>query len=142
MRAGSCVQPWPKTGVLYRNPAVKGGSAELAVQFNTDPDTAMLVKIYTVDGVLARTMFIGGTGKATCSLPAGTYIIKDGVGKNWYGEAEAFGSEGYYEIMTFGNGQQEVQLKKNYSSTITVNVQEDNPDAEGVGSDWESWDNF
>ena len=141
-RAEACVQPWPKTGVLYKNPEVKGSSAELAVQFNTDPDTAMLVKIYTTDGVLARTMFIGGTGKATCSLPAATYIIKDGTGKNWYGEEEAFGSEGYYEIMTFGDDQQEVELKKNYSSTITVNVQEDNPDAEGVGSDRESWSDF
>ena len=98
--------------------------------------------IYTTDGVLARTMFIGGTGKAKTSLPAGTYIIKDGTGKNWFGEEEAFGSEGYYEIMTFGDGQQEVQLKKNYSSTITVNVQENNPDAEGVGSNWESWSDF
>ena len=53
------------------------------MKFNTDPDTAMLVKIYTLDGVLARTMFIGGTGKATASLPAGTYIVKDGTGKNW-----------------------------------------------------------
>ena len=141
-RAGACVQPWPKTGVLYRNPAVKGGSAELAVQFNTDPDTAMLVKIYTVDGVLARTMFIGGTGRAKTSLPAGTYIIKDGTGRDWYGDEEAFGSEGRYEIMTFGNGQQALQLRKNYSSTITVNVQENNPDAEGVGSQRESWSDF
>ena len=141
-RAEACVQPWPSNGVLYKNPAVKGSSTELTVKFNTDPDTAMLVKIYTTDDVLARTMFIGGTGKATCSLPAGTYIIKDGTGHDWYGEEEAFGSEGYYEIMTFGDGQQEVQLKKNYSSTITVNVQEDNPDAQGVGSDWESWGDF
>lgn len=143
-RAEACVQPWPKTGVLYKNPEVKGSNAELAVQFNTDADTAMLVKIYTADGVLARTMFIGGTGKATCSLPAGTYVIKDGVGKNWYGEEEAFGErpEGQYEIMTFDDGSQEVALEKNYRSTITVNVQEDNPDAEGVGSDWESWSDF
>ena len=143
-RAGACVQPWPKTGVLYKNPDVKGSNAELAVQFNTDADTAMLVKVYTTDGVLARTMFIGGTGKATCSLPAGTYVIKDGVGKNWYGEEEAFGErpEGQYEIMTFDDGSQEVELEKNYRSTITVNVQEDNPDAEGVGSDWESWSDF
>ena len=35
-----------------------------------------------------------------------------------------------------------VELKKNYATTITVNVQEDNPDAEGVGSDWESWSDF
>ena len=141
-RAEACVQPWPKTGVLYRNPEVKGSSTELAVQFNTDPGTAMLVKIYTAGGVLARTMFIGGTGKAKTSLPAGTYVIKDGTGRNWYGEEESFGSEGSYEIMTFEGGRQEVQLKKNYSSTITVNVQEEDPDAEGVGSDRESWSDF
>ena len=141
-RAAACVQPWPKNGVLYKNPDVKGSSTELTVKFNTEPDTAMLVKIYTANGVLARTMFIGGTGKATASLPAGTYIIKDGTGKNWYGEAEAFGSEGSYEIMTFEGGVQEVQLKKNYASTITVNVQDYNPDAQGIGSDWESWGDF
>lgn len=141
-RAEACVQPWPATGVLYKNPDVSGSSTELTVKFNTDPDTAMLVKIYTLDDRLARTMFIGGTGQATCSLPADTYIVKDGTGKNWYGEVEAFGSEGYYEIMTFGDGGQEVQLLENYSATITVNVQEDNPNAIGVGSNWESWGDF
>ena len=141
-RAEACVQPWPKNSVLYKNPNVKGSSTELTVKFNTNPDTAMLVKVYTTDDVLARTMFIGGTGKATCSLPAGTYVIKDGTGKNWYGEEEAFGKEGYYEIMTFGDDEQEVQLKGGYSSTITVNVQEGDSTGEGVGSDWESWDDF
>ncbi|MBQ6374549.1 MAG: hypothetical protein IJJ45_08715, partial [Clostridia bacterium] len=94
--------------------------------------------------VLARTMFIGGTGQATCSLPAGTYVIKDGVGRHWYGEEEAFGDrpEGQYEIMTFEDGSQQVELKKNYRTTITVNVKENDPTAEGVGSDWESWDDF
>ena len=70
-RAAACVQPWPKNGVLYKNPDVKGSSTELTVKFNTEPDTAMLVKIYTADGVLARTMFIGGTGKATCQPARG-----------------------------------------------------------------------
>ena len=45
-------------------------------------------------------------------------------------------------FMTFDDGSQEVSLEKNYRTTITVNVQEDNPDAEGVGSDWESWSDF
>ena len=96
----------------------------------------------SADGEKLLIVGLGGTGKAKTSLPAGTYIIKDGTGHDWYGEEEAFGSEGYYEIMTFGNGQQEVELKKNYSSTITVNVQEDNPDASGVGSDLENWEDF
>ena len=141
-RAASCVQPWPKNGVLYKNSSVKGSSTELTVKFNTDPDTAMLVKIYTESGVLARTMFIGGTGKATTSLPAGTYLIKDGTGHEWYGEKESFGEDGYYEIMTFDGGQQYVKLKKNYSSTITVNVEEQDPDAASVGSDYEYWSEF
>ena len=143
-RAGACVQPWPKTCVLYKNPDVKGSNAELAVQFNTDADTAMLVKVYTTDGVLARMMFIGGTGKATCSLPAGTYVIKDGTGYDWYGEEEAFGPspEGNYEIMTFEDGSQQVELEKNYRSTLTVNVLEADPNAEGVDSDLESWEDF
>ena len=141
-RAAACVQPWPKTGQLYKNSAVKGSSTELVVKFNSNPDTAMLVKIYTTDGVLARTLFIGGTGKAKTSLPAGTYIIKDGTGKNWYGEEESFGNEGSYEIMTFGEGEQEVQLKRNYIATITVNVQEADPNASGVGSAYENWNGF
>ena len=141
-RAAACVQQWPKNGQLYKNPEVKGSSTQLTVKFNTDPDTAMLVKIYTLNDVLARTLFIGGTGQATTSLPAGTYIIKDGTGKNWYGEVESFGPQGSYEIMTFNDGAQEVELKKNYTSTITVNVQEQNDDADSVGSDWESWGEF
>ena len=44
---------------------------------------------------------------------------------------------GYQENKEIG-----VELEKNYRTTITVNVQEDNPDAEGVGSDWESWSDF
>ena len=141
-RAAACVQPWPTTGQLYKNPDVPGSSTQLTVQFNSDEETALLVKIYTQDDTLARMLFIGGTGKATTSLPAGIYIIKDGTGQNWYGEAESFGEEGRYEVMTFVDGSQEVELKKNYTSTITVNVEEYNPDADSVGSLHEDWDSF
>lgn len=120
--AKACEKPWPKTGQLYKNSAVKGSATELTVKFNSTEDRAMMVKIYTLDDVLARTLFIGGTGKATTKLPAGTYIIKDGTGSIWYGEKEAFGDEGSYEIMTFNDGIQEITLKSGYSTTITVNV--------------------
>lgn len=141
-RAAACVQPWPTTGQLYKNPDVPGNSTQLTVQFNSDEETALLVKIYTQDDTLARMLFIGGTGKATTSLPAGTYIIKDGIGQNWYGDTETFGEEGRYEVMTFVDGSQEVELKKNYASTITVNVEEYNPDADSVGSLYEDWEEF
>ncbi len=141
-RAAACAQPWPKTGLLYKNPDVRGSNTELTVVFNSDPDVAMLVKIYTPDDVLARTLFIGGTGKATASLPAGSYVIKDGTGTDWYGEADAFGKEGHYEVMTFEDGSREVKLKKNYRSTITVNVQEYDANADSVGSRYEDWGSF
>lgn len=140
-RAEACVQAWPKNGQLYKNSAVKGSGTELIVKVYADPDVAKLIKIYTQDGTLARTLFIGGEGKASTSLPGGTYVIKEGTGSTWYGEAEAFGSEGYYEIMTFGD-ESEVELRSGRSYTITINVQEANPDADDVGSAYESWGDF
>lgn len=141
-RAENCAQPWPQTGVLYKNDAVGGHDGEICIQHNTESDTAMYVKIYTEDDVLARTLFIGGTGRATASLPAGRYIIKDGTGHDWYGEEEAFGWEGSYEVMTFDGGQQELLLQSGHILTITINVQEYNPDADSVGSDYQGWDEF
>ena len=141
-RAEACAQPWPKTGVLYKNSSVKGSSTELAVKYNSDDGSAMIVKVYTTDGVLARTMFIAGTGKAKCSLPAGTYIVKDGTGDTWYGEEEAFGEEGYYKVMTFDDGSEELKLKKNYITTITINVKDEKSKGDSVGSNWENWGNF
>ena len=44
--------------------------------------------------------------------------------------------------MTFDNGEQLVELKRNYRSTITINVQENDPNAAGVGSDYENWEDF
>ena len=142
IRAATCVQPWPKTGVLYKNPQVSGSSTELTVKYNSDPEYAMLVKIYTLDNTLARTMFIAGNSKATTRLPAGTYIIKDGRGTEWFGEEDSFGENGSYEIMTFSDGEQTVQLKKNYSSTITVNVRDSDPSGDYVGSDYEDYGDF
>ena len=57
-------------------------------------------------------------------------------------EKEAFGDDGWYEIMTFGDGEQEVVLKSGHSYTLTVNVEELDPNADSVGSDYESWGDF
>ena len=142
-RAGACVQKWPKNGQLYKNSNIKGSGMELTVSVNADKKSAMLVKIYTTDGTLVASLFIGGTGKAKTKLPGGVYIIKDGSGTDWYGPEEAFGKTGSYETMTFDNyGNAEVELKNGHSYTITVNVKEINPDATGVGSEWESWGEF
>ena len=85
-------------------------------------------------------LFIGGSGKASVSLPPGTYVIKDGVGKTWYGAEEAFGNEGFYETMLFDDGSSTVKLKNRYAYTITVGV---DPDAAtDIGSKAETWEDF
>jgi len=141
-RAEACVQPWPKTGRLYKNPEVAGSETKLVVRFNGDGDSAILVKVYTEAGVLARTLFIRGTGEASTSLPAGTYVVKDGQGTAWYGEAETFGGEGVYEVMTFEDGRQSVALERHHTSTITVNVLESDPEAQSVEGEHEDWGDF
>ena len=44
--------------------------------------------------------------------------------------------------MTFADGNREVELKKNYQSTITVNVREPDANADSVGSRYEDWGSF
>lgn len=143
-RAEACVQPWPKNGQIYKNSSVKGSGSKLIVKVNArDEELAVLVKVYTEDGVLARMMFIGGSGKASTSLPAGTYIVKDGTGRQWYGEKDSFGEDAYYEVMTFdASGSQELKLRKNYETTITMNVQESDSKGDSVGSEFELWGDF
>ena len=141
-RAARCVQEWPQTGVLWRNDNVPGSDMSLTIQFNNDYGSAMLVKIFTADDVPASTMFIAGNSSAVTYLPGGTYKIKDGTGKNWYGLEEAFGDEGYYETMTFENDETNVYLQSGGMYQLTVNAEELNPDATSVGSEYENWENF
>ena len=141
-RAEACVKECPKNGQLWRNHAISGSGVELTVKRNGSDDTAMMVKIYNDRDELVATLFVGGTGKATTYLPSGTFVIKDGVGKNWYGTEEAFGLLAYYEIMTFSGGEQSVKLQSGHAYTITINVQDSDPDGDKVGSEWESWGSF
>ena len=140
--AEKCVQKWPRTGEIWHNSSVKGSNMQLTVQVNQPDDRAMLIRIYT-KGVQAACLFIGGTGKATAKLPAGTYTIKDGVGTEWYGLREAFGRYAAYETMTFDDyGTTEVKLQSGHAYTITVNVSDIDPNADSVGSEYQDWEGF
>ena len=132
-RAASCVLPMPSTGVLWKNSSM-GAGTQLTIQVNNADGKYMFVKIYTADNVLAATMFINGSSKATVNLPAGTYMIKDGTGDTWYGDVDAFGDDGFYETMTFDNGSKTVRLESGYAYTLTINVSEPDPDGTGVDS--------
>ena len=140
--AAKCVQTWPATGELWRNPSVKGSNMQLTVKVNQESDQAMLVKIYR-SNVHALSLFIAGSGQVTSKLPAGTYVIRDGVGTAWYGEAEAFGQYGQYETLTFGEKEEtQVKLQNGHAYTISINPAESSPEAEGVGSQGQGWEGF
>lgn len=141
-RAATCEQPWPATGRLYKSASLKGGDVELIVQRTGDAETAALIKVYTQRGSLAATLFIGGTGEAALVLPAGTYMIKQGVGSAWFGEAETFGEAGYYEVMTFDGGVRRVRFKPGKAYTVTIDPPRTNPEAKDVGTAYESWGSF
>ncbi len=120
-----------------------GAGTQLTIKVNGEPDVAMHVKIYQKNGNLAAMLFIGGTGSASTWLPGGTYVIKDGTGRDWYGQEDSFGYYGDYEVMTFDDyGTTEVDLQAGYSYTITINVQNASPDASNVGSMYDDYEDF
>ena len=136
-----CLQPWPKDGIITKDPSLKGRESELVFKINLPDDYAMLIKLVK-DGQTVANLFVGGTGTARIPLPSGVYTIKDGSGKQWFGLKEAFGPEGTYETMTFGDDETEVLLEKHYRSTISVNVESLDPGAEAVGTLNEGWEGF
>ena len=141
-QAEKCIQKWPRNGEIWRNPAVTATKTELTVSVNQDSDEAMLIKLMKGTSTVTC-QFIGGTGKVTVQLPAGNYTIKEGAGRTWYGMEEAFGRDGSYKTMTFGKNDAEVvTLKSGHAYTITVNVTNPDPKAQGIGSKYESWDDF
>lgn len=140
-RAEACARPWPGNGQIYKNSALKGGAVQLTVQVNGEAENATLVKVYTSDGDLAAALFIGGKGSATTFLPGGRYAVKDGRGPRWYGLEEAFGDEGVYEAMTFGE-EETVLLAAGRGYTITVNADAVNDGAQVVGTEQAGWQGF
>lgn len=140
-RAESCVQSMPSTGVLWKNSSM-GNGTQLTIQVNNADGEHMFVKIYAPNKVLAATLFINGSSKATVNLPGGTYTIKTGTGDVWFGPEDAFGDDGNYETMTFENGSSSTKLDAGYAYALTINVVESDPEGEGVGSFYTDREDF
>ena len=137
-RAAACVQNWPATGEIWRDPGTRGGNVRLTLKVNSrSDDTAMLARLYR-DGKPVSFLFIAGSNEVSIRIPAGTYMIKDGTGRTWYGAKEAFGRAGSYETMLFDGGREEVYLQGGGNYTITVNVTNEG----NVGSEDESFEGF
>ncbi len=142
-RAEACAREWPKNGEVYRNSAYSGKKTYLHIKIDSQDDgQAALIKIYANNGDLVSCLFIGGAGKVTAKIPGGTYIVKMGVGENWFGVEDAFGSKGTYQTMLFDGGAETVTLQSGYEYTLTINTSVSDPAAEGVGSEYEEYEGF
>ncbi len=136
-----CIRPWPENGEIWRSSSIGSGDMELILHVNQDESRALAARIF-LNGECVSCLFIGGTGEAKTLLPGGVYMIKDGSGEMWFGTKETFGRYGSYETMTFGDDAEETLLESGYTYTITVNVEDSDPEADGVGSDYEDWEGF
>lgn len=131
-RMNSCVQKWPATGEIYRNPAVYGTNMTLTTIIGKKPETAALIKIYR-GKELASVLFLGKGDTVSAYLPGGVYSIRLGMGSDWFGLDDSFGREGYYEQMTFDNDSTEVSLDAGYVWTLRINTSVSDPEADSVG---------
>lgn len=142
-QAQKCKKDWPKNGEVWRTSQGKGDPLEFTIRVNQPEDQAIFLR-FIRKGYKISYVFIGGSDTVKLKLPAGTYSIKRGVGRTWYGIEEAFGRNGYYETMTI-NGSQEIKLQGGGGYSFSINVTEMNPDMQSMGdvdSDSESWEDF
>ncbi|MCR4884778.1 MAG: SH3 domain-containing protein [Clostridiales bacterium] len=140
-KAKQCVQKWPKTGEIYHNKSLKcAKNMKLTVEVNADSNRATLVRIYK-GSTLASCLFIRGSGKATTkSLPAGTYVIKKGMGTQWFGLKEAFGRYGtYWTCINYSNGSKKWNLSR---GSWKMSPASSDTSGTSVGSESEDWENF
>ena len=141
-QAQKCKKDWPKDGEVWRTSGGKGDPFEFTIKVNQPEDQAMLLR-FIRKGFKISYVFIGGSGTVKVNLPAGTYSIKRGVGRTWFGAEEAFGRSGYYETMTI-NGSQEIKFQSGHAYSFTINVTDYN-EGESMGdvnSNSESWEDF
>ncbi|MBQ6509398.1 MAG: hypothetical protein IJI07_07985 [Flexilinea sp.] len=140
--ADKCPQEKPDTGETWHDPDQWLQDMELTIRVDQSPSSDMFFRIYK-EGRLISNVYISGSDEVTVKLPGNAdYTIKDGIGRTWYGEKEAFGKTGSYETMTFDEkGTETVYLKSGYAYTLSINVSEVTGGTD-VDSKDESWENF
>ena len=134
-------QPWPENGEIRRDiPA--GGNTELIFEADQAEDTAMMIRICQGDAPVSFA-FIGGKGKVSVLLPAGTYSVEAGCGARWYGIPDAFGPDGYYEVLTLGpSGERELEFRAGLKYTLTLSTSPADSESPDDPPGWEGWNVF
>ena len=143
--AKKCVRKWPNNGEIFHDSSEWLRDTQLTFKVDQPSDTAVLVRVYKVEKKSEKPVsyvFIGGSDAVTIGLPGNTkYRIKDGVGSEWFGEADAFGPDGAYETMLFGDNEEEIiYLEQRMDYMITINVE--NAIGEDIGSEDAAWNDF
>lgn len=133
---------WPDNGEIYRKPGDQRNTLELTIKIEScAAGSASYAKIYE-GNTLVSGLFIGGVGEVTASLGSGVYQIKLGTGVTWLNTEDAFGSAGRYQTLLFDNDSDHVLLLEGRAYTLTINTDTLDPEAQGVGSQEESWEGF
>ncbi len=121
-RMDACAQDWPATGQIDRDPNFYGTNTSLTFRIGKDADTAVIIKILR-RGVTVSTLFLGRGDTVTAYLAGDTqYQLKLGMGEKWYGIKDAFGPDGYYEVMTYEDGTDTVFLEAGGIYTLSINT--------------------
>lgn len=139
--AKKCIRRWPKNGEIYHDNTQWLKDVQLRFRVEQPDDTAVFIRVFKDDTPVSY-VFIGGSDEVMISLPGNQkYTIKDGVGINWFGPDDAFGPDGAYETMLFGDqNESEIYLVRTNDYTITLNV--DNAAGESIGSEDQTWKEF
>lgn len=116
-KADSCKKKFPATGETYRNKKYKGSATSLTIVPPGKQNN--YIKIYKGNDLVSCVALANGQ-KATVSLPAGTYAIKDAYGTGpWFGDKDMFGSDGTYLELTNGSSKS-FKLDANMIYTLTL----------------------
>ena len=139
--AQKCVRRWPKNGETWRDNTQWLQDTRLTFKVEQPEDTAIYIRIYKDKQPLSY-VFIGGTDEISLMVPGnGNYSIMDGVGKEWFGTEDTFGTNGAYEHMTFGKNENEtIYLEARYSYLVTINVED--VIGEDIGTEDAEWTDF
>ena len=136
--AKKCVRRWPADGEIWHDPSQWLRDTEVTFRVDQPEDTAIFIVVYKNNAPVSK-VFIGGPGEVTVMLPGnGKYMIKDGVGSEWYDEDDMFGPDGAYETMTFKPDDSETYyFEQRLSYMITINIED--VIGEDIGSEDLDW---
>ena len=127
-RAAECILPWPENGEIWQNDPGLEKDVQLVLEVKQDEDKASFFRVFR-DGLAISEVFVGGPGKIRLELAAGIYEIWMGKGTQWFGRAELFGNDGYYQTMTFSSTSSRiVEMKPNNIYTLYIGPREHKPE--------------